>query len=210
MALFEKLLGKREKQPVDPGVYLLMDSSSKLLARGRRMEAPGRKNIYIKLIDGAVKTVVDTGVVQAVPQDKSLPPQMARVVDFRSDAVALEPMRDLGSDVRRNFRVPVEFDSFIYLPEGGRAAIRSVDLSCGGIAFRSPQLLAAGETFEVVIPMTSEGPVILQCQALRTRPDAEAGNFCACKFVDMINDEESFLREAVFAIQIRSAKSRKK
>ena len=209
MALFEKLLGKREKQTVDPGIYLLMDSSSKLLARGRRMEAPGRKNIYIKLIDGSVQAVVDAGVVQAVPQDKSLPPQMTRVADFRPDAVALEPMRELGSDVRRNFRVPVEFDSFLYPPGGGRAVIRSVDLSCGGIAFRSPQLFTAGDTFEIVIPMTSEGPLILQCQALRTRPDPEAGNFCACKFVDMINDEESFLREAVFAIQIRSAKSRK-
>ena len=209
MALFGKLLGKRSAAPpADPGVYLLMDSSSKLLARGRRMDAPGRKNLYIKIIDGSVQAVVDAGVVQAVPQDKSLPPQMTRVADFRPDAVALEPMRELGSDVRRNFRVPVAFDSFLYLP-GGRARIRSVDLSCGGIAFRSPQLLAVGDTFEVVIPMTSEGPVILQCQALRVRPDAEAGNFCACKFIGMINDEESFLREAVFAIQIRAAKFKK-
>lgn len=209
MALFGKLLGRRPAEAAEQGVYLLMDSSSKLLARGRRMDAPGRKNIYIKLIDGDVKTVVDAGVIQAVPQDKSLPPQMTRVVNFRPDAVALEPMRDLGADVRRNFRVPVEFDSFVYPPAGGQVAIRSVDLSCGGVAFHSPRLFTVGDVFEVVIPMTSEGPVILTCQTLRVRPDPVSGNFCACKFIDMINDEESFLREAVFAIQIRAAKYRK-
>lgn len=209
MALFGRKTGKRGAEAEAPSdVYLLMDSKSKLLARGKRMEAPGRKNLYIKLTSGDVKSVADAGIVQAVPQDKGLPPQMTRVVDFRSDAVALEPMRELGSEVRRNFRVPVVFDSFVYPAGGGRAVLRSVDLSCGGIAFRSARAFAVGEVFEIVIPMTSEGPLILQCEVLRMRPDDGTGNFLACKFIDMINDEEFFLREAVFAIQIKSAKNR--
>ena len=209
MALFDRFLKKRE-EPEQPAsdLYLLMDSSSKLLARGRRMAAPGRRHLYIKIIDGSVRAVADAGIVQAVPQDKTLPPQMTRVADFRPDAVALEPMRELGSEVRRNFRVPVAFDSFAYPAGGGRAKLRSADLSCGGIAFRAERPFDVGEQFEVVIPMTSEGPLLLKCQVLRARADAD-GNFCACKFIDMINDEESFLREAVFAIQIQAAKSRK-
>ncbi|MBQ9648180.1 MAG: PilZ domain-containing protein [Oscillospiraceae bacterium] len=208
MALFGRKTEK--KAPVDnAGVYVLMDSNSRMLARGRLMDAPGRRNLYIKLTDGDVKTVADAGIVQAVPQDKSLPPQMTRVADFRPGAVALEPMRELGTEVRRNFRVPVAFDSFVYPESGGRAAMTSVDLSCGGIAFRSPQMFAVGDVFEIVVPMTSDGPLLLRAEVLRVHLEQEAGNFYACKFVNMIDDEESYLREAVFAIQISSVKTRK-
>ena len=207
MALFGRKAEKRKEDLT--GLYLLMDSNSRMLARGRRLDAPGRKNIYIKLIDGNARTLVDAGIIQAVPQDKSLPPQITRVADFREDAVALEPLRELGSAVRRNFRVPVVFDSFVYPPGGGRAPMRSVDLSCGGLAFRSPRPFAVGETFEVVIPMTSEGPLVLTGEILRVHLETDGNNFYACKFIHMIDDEESFLREAVFAIQISSVKAKK-
>lgn len=207
MALFGRKAEKRKEDLT--GLYLLMDSNSRMLARGRRLDAPGRKNIYIKLIDGNARTLVDAGIIQAVPQDKSLPPQITRVADFRKDAVALEPLRELGSEVRRNFRVPVVFDSFVYPPGGGRAPMRSVDLSCGGLAFRSPRPFAVGETFEVVIPMTSEGPLVLTGEILRVHLETDGNNFYACKFIHMIDDEESFLREAVFAIQISSVKAKK-
>ena len=207
MALFGR---KAEKRVSDSsGIYLLMDSNSRMLGRGKRMDAPGRKNIYIKLIEGNVKALVDAGILQAVPQDKSLPPQMTRVADFRDNAVALEPMRELGSEVRRNFRVPVVFDSFVYPPSGGRSPIKSVDLSCGGIAFRAPRAFAVGDTVEVVVPPTSEGPLLLHAEILRVHLEPEGDNFYACKFVNMIDDEESLLREAVFAIQINSVKTRK-
>ena len=207
MALFGRMAEKRKEDLT--GLYLLMDSNSRMLARGRRLDAPGRKNIYIRLIDGNARTLVDAGIIQAVPQDKSLPPQITRVADFREDAVALEPLRELGSEVRRNFRVPVVFDSFVYPPGGGRAPMRSVDLSCGGLAFRSPRPFAVGETFEVVIPMTSEGPLVLTGEILRVHLETDGNNFYACKFIHMIDDEESFLREAVFAIQISSVKAKK-
>ena len=207
MALFGRKAEKRKEDLT--GLYLLMDSNSRMLARGRRLDAPGRKNIYIRLIDGNARTLVDAGIIQAVPQDKSLPPQITRVADFREDAVALEPLRELGSEVRRNFRVPVVFDSFVYPPGGGRAPMRSVDLSCGGLAFRSPRPFAVGETFEVVIPMTSEGPLVLTGEILRVHLETDGNNFYACKFIHMIDDEESFLREAVFAIQISSVKAKK-
>ena len=204
MALFGK---KAEKPAESSNVYILMDSNSRMLARGQQMDAPGRKTIFIKVTGGSVKAVVDAGVVQAVPQDKSLPPQMTRVVNFRPDAVALEPMRELGSEVRRNFRVPVVFDSFVYPRSGGRAALKSVDLSCGGLAFRSPLALAIGDRFETVVPMTSEGPLVLNGEILRVHLEPEDSNY-ACKFIDMISDEESYLREAVFAIQVRSVKAK--
>ncbi len=203
------LFGKRQEkqeQPSEVGIYQMMDSNSRLVARGthHEFESP---YLFFTLFEGDVKTLENIGVIQVVPQDKSKPPQMTRYAGFRNGIVALEPMRELGAAMRKNFRVPVTFESFVYPQAAPRATLRSVDLSCGGIAFHSPHVFAAGETFEVVIPLVSEEPLLLHAQALRARNDPGQGNFYACKFVDLIDDEETLLREAVFAIQIKTYKA---
>ena len=206
MALF----GRKKNRGGDENTLLLMDRDSRLLARGRRMDAPDGGDLFVRLLEGDAGTLSDVGVLQVVPKDKSRPPQMARVVDFRENAVALRPMRELGSDVRRNFRIPVAFDSFLYPASGGRAALRSVDLSCGGIAFLSDCELAVGAAFELVVPLTSEGPLLIGAQVLRARPMEDGRSLYACKFIDMIDDEEALLREAVFAVQISAVRARKR
>ncbi len=204
MALF----GRKNEKHSNERIFLLMDRNSRMIARGRQRNVPGTQNLIISLLEGDAGQVAAAGVVQAVPQDKSQPPQMTRVIDRRGDTVMLEPMRELGAEVRRNFRVPVAFDSFLYPAGGGRAALRSVDLSCGGIAFLSNMSLAVGDEFEVVVPITAEGPLLLTAHLLRVHLEPGRGNFYACKFIDMIDDEETMLREAVFAIQIHTARAR--
>ena len=201
-----RLFGKRqEKQekPSDSGIYLLMDSNSRLLARGSHHEFESQY-LFFTLIEGELLDIEQANIIQVVPQDGSRPPQMTRYAGFRNGIVALEPMRKAGAAIRKNFRVPVVFDSFVYPASGARSTMRSVDLSCGGIAFHSPHAFAPNEVFEVVVPLVSEEPLLLHAEALRARSDPGVGNFYACKFVDLIDDEESLLREAVFAIQIKS------
>ena len=206
MALF----GKKPKAESCAGIYLLMDSGSHMLARGRLKSAPGSENLNIALIEGDTDRIKDAGIIQAVPQDKSLPVQMTRVLSCWNGTVTLEPMRQLGAEVRRNFRVPVRFESFVY-PKSvrGRATMTSVDLSCGGVAFYSPVPFRIGDWFEVVRPMTSEGPLLLTAEILRVHLEPNGQNLYACKFVNMIDDEETLAREAVFAIQLDSARARK-
>ena len=206
MALF----GKKPKADSSAGIYLLMDSGSRMLARGRLKNVPGSENLNIVLIEGGGERLAEAGVIQAVPQDKSLPVQMTRVLNCWNDMVTLEPMRELGAEVRRNFRVPVRFESFVY-PKSirGRAPMTSVDLSCGGVAFYSPFPFRIGDRFEVVLPMTSEGPLLLTAEILRVHLEPDGQNLYACKFVDMIDDEEALAREAVFAIQLDGARARK-
>lgn len=201
------LFSRKQEKPKEENFYVLMDSNSRPCARGVRKAAPDGKTLFISLVEGDTAMLSRIGVLQAVPQDKSLPPQMVRFIGSRERIIALEPMRDLGSAMRRNFRVPVTFDSFVYPPGGGRAALRSVDLSCGGIAFRCRMSLAVGDRFEVVVPLTSEGPLLLNAEALRVHLDP-GGNLYACKFVDMIDDQETMLREAVFAIQISTSRAK--
>lgn len=204
-----RLFGKRqEKQekPNESGIYSLMDSNSRLLARGSHHDFESQY-LFFTLIEGDLRDIEQANIIQVVPQDKSLPPQMTRYAGFRNDIVALEPMRQAGAAIRKNFRVPVAFLSYVYPASGPRAAMRSVDLSCGGIAFHSSHVFAPSEVFEVVVPLVSEEPLLLRAEALRARADPGIGNFYACKFVDLIDDEEALLREAVFAIQIKSYKA---
>lgn len=204
-----RLFGKRqEKQEKSGGdkVYSLMDSNSRLLARGTHHEFESQY-LFFTLTEGDLIDIEQANIIQIVPQDSSRPPQMARYAGFRNGIIALEPMREAGAAIRKNFRVPVAFDSYVYPASGPRSAMRSVDLSCGGIAFHSPHTFAPNEVFEVVIPLVSEEPLLLRAEALRGRPNPGIGNFYACRFVDLIDDEEALLREAVFAIQIKSYKA---
>ncbi len=203
--LFGKRQEKQEK-PSEAGIYLLMDSNSRLLARGTHHEFESQY-LFFTIFEGELRSLENAKVIQIVPQDKSLPPQMTRYAGFRNGIVALEPMREAGAAMRKNFRVPVTFTSFVYPDGRPRSTLRSVDLSCGGIAFYSSCVLSTDEVFEIVVPLLSEEPLLLHAQALRGRTDPGKGNFYACKFVDLIDDEETLLREAVFAIQIKSYKA---
>ena len=104
---------------------------------------------------------------------------------------------------RENFRVPVVFDSFAYPAGGGRARIRSVDLSCGGMAFLAVYPFVKGDRFQTVIPVTVEGPLLIYAQILRIHPGTTGVNKYACRFLGLIDDEEAALRQAVFAVQVR-------
>jgi hypothetical protein len=200
MGLFSRKTEKAENKKSE-NVYVLLDCNSRMCGKGLRKEAPDGKTLFISLQEGDPAALSRIGILQAVPQDKEQPPQMVRFIGSRERIIALEPMRDLGSAMRKNFRVPVAFDSFVYPPGKSRAALRSVDLSCGGIAFRSKLPIAVGDHFELVIPLTSEGPLLLWAEALRVHLDPD-GNLYACKFIDLIDDQETMLREAVFAIQV--------
>ena len=110
-----------------------------------------------------------------------------------------------GNDMRKNLRVPVQVDSFAYPLSGswrGRRAVETHDLSCGGVAFFCDREFQVGEQFEVVIPVTSE-PLVVKGQILRQRTvDGREDTLYAAKFIDLCNDEETILREAVFNLQL--------
>ena len=81
--------------------------------------------------------------------------------------------------------------------------MQSIDLSCGGIAFYADCQLELHEQMEIVIVPTEE-PVILRCQILRKQELRNDKLLYATKFVDMCEDEEVTVREAVFSIQLES------
>jgi hypothetical protein len=83
------------------------------------------------------------------------------------------------------------------------------DLSSGGVAFFCVQPLEPGELLEMVLPVTKL-PLLMRVQVLRIRPSNEQIPLYAAKFVDMVEGQETAIREAVFGHQIQFRHERRR
>ena len=187
--------------------YLILDSQNHALANGEMASPPGASPIRLNVLNNKVDDVMSHEIITLFSASSEELPIQCRILRQRGDTVLVEKIATLDPEVRRNLRVPVKFDSYIYpLPTSswsGRAAVQSLDLSCGGIAFYSDHPLELHEQMEIVITPTEE-PLILHCEILR-RQELQNDRFMyATKFVDMCEDEEVVVREAVFSLQLQS------
>lgn len=189
-------------------VCVLLDSNTaRVLARGTMDGPPDGLNMQITVFEGDALAVVHAEHVQVVPADEELSPKLGHVIHQQGAKLVLEPLRDLvGNTVRENLRMPVDFETFLY-PTGdvpGRFRCRGNDLSCGGISFYSYAAFNNGDVLEVVIPITRGGPLLLNFELLRQHPEDDGSTFYAGKFLEVLNEQESMLREAVFNAQLKS------
>lgn len=188
-------------------LYLLLDSRNMPLASGTLESPPNAPNLQIRVLDDRISDVLEHEEIQLIPMAADSPSLLGRIVRSRNDIISLEKLQALDSDMRQNLRVPTDFSSFIYPMSGrwrGRREITCHDLSCGGIAFFCDDPLEIGEQIEAVVPITVE-PLVMRCKILRQRPsEDESSTLYAAKFVDMCDDEETYVREAVFSTQLQS------
>lgn len=187
--------------------YLILDTQNNALANGELVSPPEAAPMRLSILDNQVDNVMRHEVITLFSSSSNEPPIQCRILRQRGDVVLAEKIAVLDPEVRRNLRVPVKFDSFIYPLPGsrwqGRISVQSIDLSCGGIAFYTDYDLELHERMEIVVTPTEE-PVILQCEILR-RQELQNGRFMyATKFVGMCEDEEVAVREAVFSLQLQS------
>ena len=146
-------------------IYLLLDSKSAPLARGVLETAPDGSVLQIHILDGKEDEVAQHEVIQLVGMESGGLAVQCQLLRQRGERISLNKVASLGSEFRRNLRVPVKFQSFIYPLSGmwkGRGEVQSVDISCGGIAFYGQYGLENGETLEIVIPITAK-PMVLRC-----------------------------------------------
>ncbi len=191
----------------DSSTYLILDSSNSPLAHGKMETPPGSTPMRMLVLEAKVDDVMEHGEVNLVGMGSSDLPMRCRVLRQRGDRVLLEKLGTLDGELRRNLRVPVQFDTFLYPLDGawtGRRNARSLDLSCGGIAFLAEDGLELHDRAEIVVVPTEE-PVLLRCEVLRKQEREGGAFFYATKFVDMCEDEEVAVREAVFSLQLQSS-----
>ena len=187
--------------------YLILDTQNHALANGTLASPPDTAPMRLLVLDNKVDNVLKHEVITLFSASSNEPPIQCRILRQRGDIIQLEKIATLDPEVRRNLRVPVKFSTFLYPLPGsswtGRRSVQSIDLSCGGIAFYADCQLELHEQMEIVIVPTEE-PVILRCEILRKQELQNDRFLYATKFVDMCEDEEVVVREAVFSLQLQS------
>ena len=188
-------------------LYLMLDSKNNPIARGRIQGRTDGPFWQIQVEDGKIDEILEHKRLKLLSIMDTGPSYEGVIVRSRNDMIQLEvtKLTPEAGDMRKNLRVVVQFNSFIYPISGswrGRRSVQSNDLSCGGVAFFTDHSLQARENLEIVIPVTSQ-PLVVRCELLRMRPTERSDILYAAKFVDLCDDEETLLREAVFNLQLR-------
>ena len=190
----------------EENLYMLLDSANTPLAHCVIQGAAGGDTLQIEVLNGREAQVAAHEVVEMISMGRGGKDYQSRVLRQRNERFSLEKLMELDPEVRRNLRVPIRFETFLYPVTGrwkGRRDALSIDLSCGGIGFFSGPGLQIGERMEVVISLTDQ-PLILRCEILRTNELKDDRVMYAAKFVDMCEDEEVMVRKAVFSIQLQN------
>ncbi|MBS6217878.1 MAG: PilZ domain-containing protein [Clostridiales bacterium] len=185
--------------------YMLLDSRGAPVAQGISEDGPEKNVWQLRIARGDIKRVLGHEYISLVGTSEQFPAMEGRIVQCRDDLISVESVRMLGEEVRRNLRMPVRFESFLYPVSGrwhGRMPVLSNDLSCGGVAFFCARKLEVNEVAEIVIPVTAE-PLVLRVKILRERPSPEPIPLYSAGFVDMLREEENMICEAVFNLQFR-------
>lgn len=190
--------------------FMILDHEGIPVARGTSKDS-GRDKIWRIQLDSLPDVPLpENEYVTLVGTSSDLAGLEGRIVRMERKTLLVEPICRISEEIRRNLRMPVAFDSYLYPIDGswsGRIPIVSHDLSCGGIAFYTDRSLSVGEIAEIVLPVTAS-PLLLRIKILRKIEQAPGRIFYAACFVDLIHDEESMVREAVFNIQIERKKMR--
>ena len=199
------IFGKKKKRAAG---YVIMDGMSTVLAKGSLEKSKSPGMMRIRVSEGNIKGVLRAHKVQLSSSQEDGESWLCRVVDCDDDdIITLQVQRELkGSEARLNLRMPVYFKGYLY-PLSGPSKVRvpyqANDLSGGGISFYCAPQFAPGDEMEIVIPVTRVAPLLLKCQVLRQLPGRDGESLYACKFVDIIDEQESMVREAVFNAQLK-------
>lgn len=189
-------------------LYLILDSQGTPLANAVLESPPNSEVLQIRILNDKVEAVAAHREIQLIGMDDSTPNRVGVIIRQRDDKMVIQPTAALGPNARENLRILTDFESVIYPVTGrwkGQRRIKAKDLSCGGIAFWSEKPLEEREIVEMVLPVT-DSPLIVKTQVLRQLADDTSElPLYASKFVDLIQDEETLIRKAVFCIQIDSA-----
>ena len=186
--------------------YLVLDSLGRPVAHCMSPEGLNAPEWRLEMSDEDLERILAHKNVSLVGTSEKWAAAEGKIIRHEGNQVWVKATRELDGAVRENLRIPVQFQSFLYPISGswkGRRFVLSQDLSCGGVAFYCAQQLEKGEIAQIVVPVTTQ-PLLLNLKILRQRPTNEPVPLYAAEFVNLLREEESMVREAVFNIQLRA------
>ncbi len=179
--------------------YMVIDSLERRLGYGTTDDGPTEPVFRLEFSNKDLANVLEHKyVVLEASHNKALVIE-GKIIENRGNVVYIKCTK-----LRDNLRVPVSFDSYVYaISEDwkGRAKIKSVDLSCGGMSFICERKLKLDEEIEVTVPI-SHTVLVLKMKIIRIFEKDE--KVYAATFYDMVHDEEVLTREAVFNLQLQN------
>lgn len=184
--------------------YLLLDSENVPLLHVYMESDPADEMIRVRMLEDRASILQGHELFRLLGTGRHQKPIQCRLMDVRGERVLLKRLFVLNHQLRDTLRVPMRLKSFVYPVSGawkGRKVIHSVDLSCGGIAFYGEAGLQKGEVLEVVLPI-EPSPLIVHGEILRIEELQKDRALYAARFVDLCQDEENAITEAVFSIQL--------
>ena len=193
-------------------IYLILDKDGVALAQAV-LESPRITEIVqLRLTKEMELDFVQLGEIQCIGLDNSTASLRGTVTMQRGERLVVRPTATLGEEARENLRIQTDFESVMYPITGcwkGQKAIRGHDLSCGGVAFHTQQPLKAGETVQIVLPVT-DSPLLLNTRILRELNTNDPWPLYAARFINLCLDEEFAIRKAVFSIQVENPRPKEK
>ena len=113
---------------------IITDSQSEPLANGILEIAQGSTVWRVRVLDGGIGQVLEHEFLQFIGMDEDLPPMSGQILSREDgDILRIKPLSELGENARKNLRVPVRFDSFLYPLSGswrGRLPIVRDRVTC--------------------------------------------------------------------------------
>lgn len=193
-------------------IYLILDKNGVALAQAV-LESPRITEIVqLRLTKETELDFVQLGEIQCIGLDNSTASLRGTVTMQRGERLVVRPTATLGEEARENLRIQTDFESVMYPISGywkGQVAIRGHDLSCGGVAFHTQQPLKAGESVQIVLPVT-DSPMLLNTRILRELNTNDPWPLYAARFINLCLDEEFAIRKAVFSIQVENPRPKEK
>lgn len=193
-------------------LYLILNSHGEALAQAVLESPRVTEVVQLRLTEETELDFLQLGEIQCIGLDNNSPSMRGEVTMQRGERLVIKPRAMLGPEARENLRILTDFESVMYPITGywkGQRPVRGKDLSCGGVAFYTPQALKTGEVVQLVLPVT-DSPLLLRTRVLRELPnETTPEQLYAARFIDLCLDEEFAIRKAVFSIQVSHPKAAK-
>lgn len=190
-------------------MYFLLTRDQRMLAKGMLVSGSVECKVQLKITEGSPDAVERQEILCLIGSESGENPVMGQVISRRNDQVLIKTIMTLNPELRRTYRIPADFESFLYPVSGtwkGRMGVKAKDMSCGGMAFTSAGDLAVDEVAQIVIP-NIRFPVLVNLQILRKETLSDGQKYYCCKFVDMCPEEEQSVCRSVFSIQVDRRKT---
>lgn len=189
---------------MDSEYFFILDDQAMPIARAVLESAAEEQTLQMRLLDGPCEALQEDMVVQLISMGQEDREWLCRLRRVRDARLLVDKMKSVEGKLRRELRIACEFESYLYPVDDsftGRYAVTVRNLSCGGVAFSSAVPLPLRQRGEIVVALGN--PLLLPVQLIR-EDGLDRGQFIyGAKFIDLIPEEESMVRERVFGIQLR-------